>query len=202
MTSKSGTTAINPTRGRILGAANRLFGALGYTRATTRAIAAEAGVNEVTLFRHFGSTKNLLKAVIQNAVATGFAATFRQQLSGDYAQDIALMADAQMASMVEGFQAVRLLMCDAQELPEVRELMLGGVLQNLGFLTDYFQGRIDAGDVRSGLDAGALARAFDALFSTTVFMEALLQPGTVPEVLQEVLLRPLVELFVQGSIRN
>lgn len=52
------------TRKRLLEAAARVFARHGLTGATTRAIAEEAGVNEVTLFRHFHSKDGLLAAVV------------------------------------------------------------------------------------------------------------------------------------------
>lgn len=52
------------TRQRLLDAAARVFARDGLTGATTRAIAQEAGVNEVTLFRHFQTKDRLLAAVV------------------------------------------------------------------------------------------------------------------------------------------
>lgn len=52
------------TRQRLLDAATRVFARDGLTGATTRAIAQEAGVNEVTLFRHFQTKDRLLTAVV------------------------------------------------------------------------------------------------------------------------------------------
>src|ERR1700679_741224 len=49
-----------PTRDHILDAAARLYGEHGFRGTTTRRIAQEAGVNEVTLFRLFGSKTALL----------------------------------------------------------------------------------------------------------------------------------------------
>ncbi len=50
---------------RILDAAVRVFADVGFRAATTRKIAQEAGVNEVTLFRRFGSKERLAFAVLQ-----------------------------------------------------------------------------------------------------------------------------------------
>jgi len=52
------------TRRRILAAAAAEFGEKGYSSATTRSIANRAVVNEVTLFRHFGSKRELLNGII------------------------------------------------------------------------------------------------------------------------------------------
>ena len=52
------------SRERILEAAARVYARHGFRGATTRRIAIEAGVNEVTLFRTFGSKGVLLEAVL------------------------------------------------------------------------------------------------------------------------------------------
>lgn len=57
-------------RQRILDAAARVYARHGFRGATTRLIATEAGVNEVTLFRTFGS-----KAALFEELARGFAST-------------------------------------------------------------------------------------------------------------------------------
>lgn len=57
------------TRTRILKAATEVFATAGIAGATTREIARIAGVNEVTLFRHFQSKEQLLGAVVENVTA-------------------------------------------------------------------------------------------------------------------------------------
>ncbi|HEX9483237.1 MAG TPA: helix-turn-helix domain-containing protein [Gemmatimonadaceae bacterium] len=52
------------SRERILEAASRVYSKHGFRGATTRLIAQEAGVNEVTLFRTFGSKSALMQAVL------------------------------------------------------------------------------------------------------------------------------------------
>jgi AcrR family transcriptional regulator len=53
-------------RQRILEAAARIYATSGFRGATTRRIAEEAGVNEVTLFRLFGSKAVLLSEAMRN----------------------------------------------------------------------------------------------------------------------------------------
>lgn len=56
-------------RDRILDAAKRVYAQHGFRGATTRLIAIEAGVNEVTLFRTFGSKAALFEALMHDHVA-------------------------------------------------------------------------------------------------------------------------------------
>ncbi|MEM5594617.1 TetR/AcrR family transcriptional regulator [Niallia circulans] len=56
-----GYEKINSTSERIIQAFIELFRDYGYKGTTTRAIAEKAGVNEVTIFRHFGNKRGLWK---------------------------------------------------------------------------------------------------------------------------------------------
>jgi AcrR family transcriptional regulator len=57
------------THQRIIGAAARAFALFGLQGATTRQIAQDANVNEVTLFRHFRSKEKLIAAVVEHTFA-------------------------------------------------------------------------------------------------------------------------------------
>lgn len=57
-------------RDKILRAATQVYSETGFRGATTRQIAQKAGVNEVTLFRHFGSKTALLHEAIRCACET------------------------------------------------------------------------------------------------------------------------------------
>jgi AcrR family transcriptional regulator len=70
------------TRQRLINAALELFSSQGVTETTTRQIAELAQVNEVTLFRQFGSKQGLLLAVIEDsAVFTHLGESLREQVN-------------------------------------------------------------------------------------------------------------------------
>lgn len=56
------------TRKKIMEMALVLFSEQGYYATTTKMIAQRAGVNEVTLFRHFGTKENLFQGLTENYV--------------------------------------------------------------------------------------------------------------------------------------
>ncbi|MDD5467091.1 MAG: TetR/AcrR family transcriptional regulator [Anaerolineales bacterium] len=199
--SKKPPTPTENTRQRMLRAAMKLFTQLGYEQASTRAIAEAAGVNEVTLFRHFGNKKALLMACVEAHNAVGFAATFEAEISGDYPADIQMMAERQVADMRANVATLRMLLCDARNVPELREALFVGGRGNLERLRRYFQVQIQAGGIRQELSAQALAIAFDSLFSSSVLFEHIFQDSYSPEMKVEVLLNPLVDLFVRGTQR-
>ncbi|WP_294169255.1 TetR/AcrR family transcriptional regulator [uncultured Clostridium sp.] len=55
----------NETSKKIMKVALKLFSEQGYYPTTTKQIAEEAGVNELTIFRHFGSKSNLFQATTE-----------------------------------------------------------------------------------------------------------------------------------------
>lgn len=61
-------------RDQLLEAAARVYSELGYRGATTRRIAFQAGVNEITLFRHFGSKDALIREAIARCQGSETAA--------------------------------------------------------------------------------------------------------------------------------
>ncbi len=88
----------DPTAERLMTATLRLIGDHGYHGATTRAIAAEAGVSEVTLFRRFGSKADLAHATLAHVTET-----FRS-VGSDPTDDV--MADLiRLADAYHGFVA-------------------------------------------------------------------------------------------------
>lgn len=61
--------AAQTRRQDILDAAERLFALKGFTGATTKALAREAGVHEAVLFRHFDSKRDLYQATLEQKLA-------------------------------------------------------------------------------------------------------------------------------------
>lgn len=187
------------TRLRIISAALQLFGQLGYSQATTQAIARAADVNEVTLFRHFGNKKNLLFACMQAFNETSFAARIETDLTGNYAGDLLRMATRQMEDTRGKLDMLRMLLCDSRNVPELREALLAGARGNLSGLSAYFQEQVQAGEIRADLDPEVLAFAFDSLFSTSLLVESMFQQPLTPRLSPEALIQPLVDLFVGAT---
>jgi AcrR family transcriptional regulator len=189
------------TQKRILQAATQLFTEVGYQRATTRLIAEAAGVNEVTLFRHFGNKKALLMACVDAHNAAGFTATFESELSGVYATDIQRMAQRQIDDMRANVEMLRMLLCEARNLPELRQILLAGSRSNQERLSRYFQTQIESGNIRPELLAEALSIAFDSLFSSSILFEYAFQESPSPRLSIDELAGPLADLFVRGTAR-
>src|SRR5215210_7611723 len=72
-------------REQILGAAPRVFAEKGFSRATTREVAREAGVSEGTIYNYFEDKEALLMAIIDRLNETERRAEdFRKGLATDF----------------------------------------------------------------------------------------------------------------------
>ncbi len=192
-------SSVDETRQRILQAAALLFAEQGYARATTRALAAAAGVNEVTLFRHFGNKENLFATVIDEYAASALTSALEMQLSGDYAQDLLCLGSHFMQILSQRQDAVRLMLCEAAHFPEVRQVMAQNPRQLRQMLARYLQQQMELGRVRP-LHAEAMAQAFWGMFFAYGLSLGLLAEPVSPELPTEELVAQFVDIFVHGTI--
>jgi AcrR family transcriptional regulator len=195
-----GDPATDETRQRIIEAATALFGETGYSRASTRAIAERAGVNEVTIFRHFGNKETLLVACIEAGNQTGFAHTFQSVLTGDYAADVRALGRLNTQDTLQRFELLRLLLCDAMTLPNLQEALVMGAAANRAQIAAYFRAQIAAGVVRTGFEPELLALAFDSLFSSIVLFARFTGIPSKQAAPDDAQIDALARLFVQGTI--
>src|SRR3712207_1163119 len=91
-------------RARILEAAARVYAEFGYRGATTRRIATAAGVNEVTLFRTFGSKAALIDEAVRSSAAAGASsrsalAASLPEIPVDPERELTAWAVAQLAQL-------------------------------------------------------------------------------------------------------
>jgi AcrR family transcriptional regulator len=105
-----------PARQRLLTAAARVFARDGLNGATTRAIAREAGVNEVTLFRLFQSKDRLIAAVVgQNfGGAAGAPPSPIPPVTADLRSDLAELARRYEKVLQDNWPLVRTMLGEIQ----------------------------------------------------------------------------------------
>jgi AcrR family transcriptional regulator len=110
------------SRQKLLEAAMRVFAESGFRGATTRRIAEEAGVNEVTLFRHFKSKNALISE------AAHLHAKLRSELAlpaepQDPEAEVTAWCAAQLAFLRKSRSLIRKCMAELEEHPEMAECM-------------------------------------------------------------------------------
>jgi AcrR family transcriptional regulator len=186
------------TRQRILDAAVQLFSERGYDGATTRAIAALAGVNEVTLFRHFGSKKGLFQAMLRhNSALPGLEFALRQRLTGDYRQDLLILATQVLTLLHARHKEIIMLLAEAERRPEMLEMVAFVPMQQRQMVSDYLKWQMAQGHVRP-LDPDLAAQGLLGMLLTYCLGLNLLTEALARMPLEEVAAQ-FVDLFVEGT---
>ena len=113
---------MNSIRERLLNAAARVYAETGYRGATTRRIAQEAGVNEITLFRHFGSkTTLILEAVRQANLRSDCPAV--PATPGDAVAEIKSWVRDELTHLTDLRSIIRTSLGEVEERPEIIPLI-------------------------------------------------------------------------------
>jgi AcrR family transcriptional regulator len=95
---------------RLLDAAARVFARKGLKGATTREIAVEAGLSEMTLFRRFGTKEKLLRAVVERFFARRIEPPAAHEPPGDLRAALLHYAKLQHRLMDESLPIIRVLL--------------------------------------------------------------------------------------------
>jgi AcrR family transcriptional regulator len=157
------------TNTKILDAALHLFYQNGYEGTTTRAIAEGAGVNEVTLFRNFGSKENIFLAVIEREtdVLTDIE-EFDLRPTGDVEDDLAKAGERIHHEMLSRAKLVKIAMVETSKDPKMWDSIGQVPFQVLGKLIRYFEEAKEAGHIRDVNSELAAVTFFSFFFRSMV----------------------------------
>lgn len=125
-------------RERIIEAATRVYSLHGFRGATTRLIANEAGVNEVTLFRIFGLKAALLNEVAQrmSTEARGDSLPARPR---DPQAEVTSWAAAQLDHVWKRCSMIRKTMSEMEDRPDLCGCIAVGPTSAVRGLRDYVE---------------------------------------------------------------
>lgn len=173
--------ARDDTRARLLAAAARVYASHGYLGATTRAIAAEAGVNEVTLFRVFGDKETLLDEAIAATACSRAVGPLPEQ-PRDPARELTAWCRAEMARLHEARGLIQKCFAESTEHPSHVRRAAAGLEAAAEALRRYAARLVDAGlaeSSRSQRDT-AVAMLLSTLISDALGREEMAAVFRVP----------------------
>lgn len=163
------------TREAILAAALEAYSKYGFRGATTRRIAEIAGVNEVTLFRHFGSKEALVGEALRGLSSeqvTPLPAEPR-----DLVVELTAWSEGQLAHLRDKRSMIRTCMGEIEERPELTQCAAAGPQGAFVELSRYL------GRVR---DAGMSFTEFDERVAAITLMGALFSDAMGREMMPEI----------------
>lgn len=155
-------------RDRILDAARRVYAQHGFRGATTRLIAIEAGVNEVTLFRTFGSKAALFQDLMRAIVEALPVPTLPEQPE-DPERELTAWCAATLDQMREMRSILRKAIGEMEERPDAAATACEGPHCAGQVLADYVGRLGEAGLALAGDDADTAV----AMFMSTLWGDAM-----------------------------
>jgi len=190
-------------RDRIIDAAKKVYAQHGFRGATTRLIAIEAGVNEVTLFRTFGSKAALFEALMQSHVAQSPIPELPDD-PVDPEQEMTDWCASILSHMRENRSLIRTSFGEIEDRPEAAVSMCEGPSCAGMILTDYLL-RLQAMGFASadGDIPTAVAMLMSSMIGDAISRDVM--PGVFPQPESEAPAK-YVRIFMRGlgvkPIRN
>ena len=187
-------------RQRLLTAAARVFARDGLTGATTRAIAREAGVNEVTLFRQFQTKDRLLAAVIGQNFGPDSARTqpTPPPLTGDLRADLIARARHYDRLLQENLPLIRAMIGEIHHHSDHERQVFKAILRPLREdLITRLQSAVDHRQLRAVPSPALLADLLNGMIFTGVLRRA--SPQVKLEYAPSDYLNAAVDLLLRGA---
>jgi AcrR family transcriptional regulator len=144
----------------LISAAARVFARDGLDGATTRAISREAGVNEVTLFRNFGTKEHLIEAVVGSAFGRAKvpAGTEKAARGANLRADMALFARRYEELLEANLPLVRTMIGEIHRHAVCEHQALKGIFSPMRTaLVERLRQARRSGEARPGLNPAVVA---------------------------------------------
>jgi AcrR family transcriptional regulator len=155
-------------REELLRAAARVYARHGYRGSTTRRIADEAGVNEITIFRQFGTKDTLIHEAIASSGISGTLAEL-PKVPVDPQRELEQWAGALRSHICASRSLMRRCMSERDEHPQLSASANRGPMRAAAELQGYI-GRLQAhGFIKGDVDS----KAASAMLIGTVFSDAM-----------------------------
>ena len=165
------------SREKLIEAAARVYAEVGFRGATTRRIADEAGVNEITIFRLFGSKAALIEEALRARTSRAVAHAALPDVPADPERELSAWAAAQLAQLRDERVLIRKTMAELEERPEMAPTLCGGWSESERQLAQYARRLRRAGRLMDAAEDGCGYKVdLDvavSMLSATLFADAM-----------------------------
>jgi AcrR family transcriptional regulator len=187
---------VEETRLRILKATRETYAERGSRGTTTRDVADRAGVNEATLFRHFGTKGQLLSAMLDHfSAATAIPALLDEaRTAGSIEAQLRHLGAGAIEQLKRKEDLIKVSMAEEFTNPEGSACAWQAQAAARSALTGYMQEKVKAGELRGNPEM--LARVFMSLFFAYVMARKL---WTKPDVSPDQAIATMVDIFLNGA---
>ncbi len=199
MMSKEGSLS---TKNKILETSLKLFSKKGYLGATTKEIAKDAGIAEITLFRHFPSKEKLFEDVIN-------AYSFLPILKGlipeiskmPHEKALAVIAKRFLDTLDSRKEMIQIMHSEVRRYPEkIYKIYHGFIDETIRTLASYFNEMCKKGLLRE-FDTESGARAFLGMFFSYFNAKEFHMLKKYRNIDTDKIIKEFVDIFLRGTLK-
>jgi AcrR family transcriptional regulator len=193
------------TKELLLKATLKLISEKGYLGATTREIAQEAGVTELTLFRHFGSKEKLFEELLKSYT---FLPKLKELLPGleglSYEEALGVIARRFLLTLKERKAMISILFSEVTTYPEkIRTVYNNFVDEMRATLAGYFKVLQNRGILKKKISPEIAARVFLWILFSYFRSEEIMRGGSgMTKQKLEKNVQEIVRIFMHGTVSS
>lgn len=192
---------VEDRREQILDAAMRVFAEKGFSRATNRDVAREAGITTGLIYYYFDNKEALLQAILEERSPVQIMAQITPEMLEQPPDVFLPLLIQRVLSIVENEQflgVVRVMLPEILHRPEIVTPLNGFAQRLLGFIGGYLQRQIARGNLRADLNLDIAIHALIGSVITLVVRRRILCDPQVMNYTHEELARIVVDTVLQG----
>jgi len=191
------------TQQRLLDATLKMISEKGYLGATTREIAREAQVTELTLFRHFGTKEKLFEELLRNHTFLPRLRELLPELEGlPYEDGLRLIARKFLLSLKERKAMVKIMYSEVTIYPEKIRGVYNKFMDDLrATLARYFKSQRKKGILRN-VSPEMAARLFLGILFSYFRAEEIMRKDGMKKQKMEKNIKEFVDIFMFGTMKS
>ena len=197
---------VEDRRDQIVDAAMRVFAQKGFTRATNKDIAREAGITPGLIYYYFESKEALLKAIIETRSPIRLMRSLPQQVFALPPEAFLRFMIQQILNIVEGENFVSMIRVLLPEIVHGSDPHIAGLAGNtlqriIGFLSSYLETKIATGELRP-VDASLTAQTIFGGIVGFVLRRQILQDPVALAYTPEQIANAIAETVLPGLLQR
>jgi AcrR family transcriptional regulator len=191
------------TQQKLLEATLQLISEKGYLGATTREIAQEAGVTELTLFRHFGSKEKLFEELLNGYTFLPKLKELLPELEKlPYEEALVLLASRFLKSLKERKSMIRIMHSEINLYPDkIRKLYTKSIDDVRVVLAAYF-GVLQQRGIFRNVSPETAARVFLSILFSYFRYEEIVRGHEISKAKMDKSVREFTDIFMFGTINS
>jgi AcrR family transcriptional regulator len=189
-----------PSDDKIMDATIKVLAQEGYHGATTRKIAEEAGVNEVTIFRRFKNKENLIKearVLSKKHSLQSLENAFKIDGDGDFREQVTALGEYMSKAIKDKTNFIRMAIVEMQCTAPGEKSRPEYAISAINHLTEYFSEQIKKGNMRPVNPRSAALVFYSYMFYVDCVCRI---NGISPDFENEITFSDFLDIFMAGVL--